>query len=104
MAGKVIDGTEVEIAQAGVLFEASRRTLPEFRALKFSLTGTVHVDFEVSAPDEAGALRQTGVRVEFPDEVRSMLEASPWTRGITIHEALGRPGMAFLERAGVGEL
>ena len=104
MAGKAVDGTEVEIQPAGLLFETTRRTSPELRPLKFSLSGGVHVDFEVSIRDERGVSQMAIVRVEFPDEVRSMLEASTWTGGITIHEALGRLGAAFLERAGVGDL
>jgi len=106
VGGKVGDGAEPKVPAAGVLFEATQRRQQqaELKLLGFALSGTVHVDFDVAVTDETGALRHTVVRVEFPDEVRSMLEASSWSRGITICEALERLGGAFLERTGIGAL
>lgn len=104
MAGKVVDGPEADL-HAGVLFEAKQREASaQVLPLRFSLSGTVHVDFDVTLTDDDGSLRHTVVRVEFPDEVRSMLEASSWTRGMTIHEALARLGASFLERVATGGL
>ena len=105
MSGKVVDGSEPEAHAAGVLFEAKqRRQRAELKLLGFALSGTVHVDFDVAVTDEAGMLHHTVVRVEFPDEVPSMLEASSWSRGTTICEALERLGGAFLERIGIGSI
>ncbi len=101
MGRKTVEASEVE-TRDGLLGVSTPARTTEVRPVLYSLTGTVHVDFDVSVTEDGGPTRHTLVRVEFPDEVRSMLEQSSWRRGITIQEALGRLGAAFLERTGVG--
>lgn len=105
MAGKAIDGTPIGARSSGHLFEkATPPSPPEARATRFTLTGTVQVEFDVLLHDADGVTRHVTVRVDFPEEVRSMLEASTWTHGTTILEALARLGAAFLERMPVASL
>jgi hypothetical protein len=105
MAGKVAEGAEKAMHSAGVLIEAEPpQPATQVRPLRITLSGTVVVDFDVSVVVADGVTNHFVVRVEFPDEVRSMLEQSTWTRGTTIHEAVSRLGAAFLERNRIGEL
>jgi hypothetical protein len=106
MAGKVGNSAESESNRgASLLVEAEPpRPAAEVRPLRIILSGTVVVEFDVAVPEGDGLARHVVVRVEFPDEVRSMLEQSTWTRGTTIHEAVSRLGAAFLERNGLGDL
>src|SRR3954470_12407032 len=106
MAGKSVDGTAASGARSsGHLFERkSPPAPPEARATRFTLTGAVQVEFDVRLTDDDGVSRHVIVRVDFPEEVRSMLEASTWTRGTTILEALARLGAAFVERMPEGSL
>jgi hypothetical protein len=105
MAGKLAEQTRGEIHDSELLFEAiAPRPTTEVRPLRVALSGTVVVDFDVTVTEGDGAARHALVRVEFPDEVRSMLEASTWTRGTSIYEAVSRLGASFLERNHVGDL
>ncbi len=58
------------------------------RARTVLLSGTVRVEYDVSVPDGSDGKRDLHVRVEFPDEVRSMLESTTWGRGSSIFEAI----------------
>jgi hypothetical protein len=102
MAGKLAECADSAAGTVGVLIDADRpQSTTVVQPLRISLSGTVVVDFDVTITECDGCARHAVVRVEFPDEVRSMLEASTWTRGATIHEVLSRLASAFLERHGI---
>src|SRR4051794_38399001 len=101
----MVQGAGVASREAGALFDGERaHATTEVRPLRIALSGTVVVDFEVAVTQPDGSATRAVVRVEFPDEVRSMLESSSWSRGTSICEAVSRLGAAFLERTGVGGL
>jgi hypothetical protein len=49
-------------------------------------------------------MRDLHVRVEFPDEVRSMLESTTWGRGSSIFEAISGVGAQYIERQAAADL
>lgn len=99
MAGKLADFARNEIVSSGHHFEVDPHTpTAEARALNVMLSGTVLVDYDVTLTESDGSIHSLVVRIEFPDEVRSMLEASTWGRGLTILEALSRLGAEFLQQ------
>lgn len=67
------------------------------RARTVLLSGTVRVEYDVSVPDGTDGNRDLHVKVEFPDEVRSMLESTTWGRGSSIFEALSGVGAQYIE-------
>lgn len=73
------------------------------RARNVTLSGTVLVDYDVTVTSSDGRPLQALVRVVFPDEVRSMLESSTWTSGLTIFDAISQLGSSYLERHGVSD-
>ncbi len=102
MAGKVAESTKRVAHEPAVVCEPEpMQPVAEVRPVRVVLSGTVRVDYDVTVTEGDGVARHLAIRVEFPDEVRSMLEASTWTRGTTIHEAVSRLGAAFLERNGL---
>ena len=99
MAGKLVECAENEAPE----FDGVQPVTPQSphavaRALNVMLSGTVLVDYDVTVTEVNGSTRNLVVRIEFPDEVRSMLEASTWGRGLTILEALSRLGAGFVEQ------
>ena len=68
------------------------------------LSGTVRVEYDVSVPDGSEGKRDLHVRVEFPDEVRSMLESTTWGRGSSIFEAISGVGAQYIERQAAADL
>jgi hypothetical protein len=105
MAGKLVESAHVKTHEVGIFVEPEQvRTDTEIRPLRVALSGTVVVEFEVTVLDGERIAGRAVVQVEFPDDVRSMLEASTWTRGTSIHEVLSRLGAAFLKRNGITEL
>jgi hypothetical protein len=100
MAGKVAESAAQNLHTASVV-GMSVDTRPTRLAtaatpLKVTLSGTVLVDFDVTVVDADGTANHVVVRVEFPDEVRSMLESSTWVRGMSIHDVVSRLGANFL--------
>jgi hypothetical protein len=71
------------------------------RTIEIKLSGSVRVDYEVTLTDLTGAEQRVNVRVEFPDEVRSMLEAFSWGHGVTIFDTLSQLGASYVEQYGV---
>ena len=57
-------------------------------AVSFDLSEVVAVDYVVTVREPDWGPRRIPVRVEFPDETRSLLESLPWTGGRTIASAL----------------
>ncbi len=105
MAGKVAESAKRVAHESALVCEPEPpQSVAEVRPVRVVLSGTVRVDYDVIVTEIEGAAKHVVVRVEFPDEVRSMLEASTWTRGTTIHEAVSRLGAAFLERNGLSGL
>lgn len=105
MAGKVAESAKRVAHESALVCETEpSMSVAEVRPVRVVLSGTVRVDYDVIVTEIEGAAKHVVVRVEFPDEVRSMLEASTWTRGTTIHEAVSRLGAAFLERNGLSGL
>jgi hypothetical protein len=98
MAGKVAQSTEYSSVDVlNFSRETVQRTLAtDARPIKVTLSGTVLVEFDVTLMSEDGTSSHIVVRVEFPDEVRSMLESSTWVRGMNIHEVVSRLGGNFL--------
>lgn len=74
------------------------------RARTVLLSGTVRVEYDVTVPDGADGERDLHVRVEFPDEVRSMLESTTWGRGSSIFEAISGVGAQYIERQAAADL
>jgi hypothetical protein len=100
MAGKVAESAENKTHNAGVV-GLPVDTIPSRLAtaatpLRVTLSGTVLVDFDVTIVEHDGTSNHIVVRVEFPDEVRSMLESSTWVRGMSIHDVVSRLGANFL--------
>ena len=100
MAGKVAESAENNIHTAsvvGIPVDAGpSRFATDAIPLRVTLSGTVLVDFDVTVVDVDGTSNHVVVRVEFPDEVRSMLESSTWVRGMSIHDVVSRLGANFL--------
>jgi hypothetical protein len=71
---------------------------PTVRVSAVELSHTVAVQYEVSLTRPNGAPGRALVRVQFPDEVRAMLETSTWSRGATILESIASLGTAYLGR------
>ena len=97
-------GNSVHDAAAAVLEHTQPRpTTPNSlaRTIEIKLSGSVRVDYEVTLTDLAGAQQRVNVRVEFPDEVRAMLEAFSWGRGVTIFDTLSQLGASYVEQYGV---
>ena len=94
MVGKL----ECAAADAATQPTGTGHLFAEVRPINVMLSGTVLVDYDVTLHDVDGAVRTLVVRIEFPDEVRSMLEASTWGRGVTILDALSRLGATFVEQ------
>lgn len=84
----------------GAAVSASTTNTPKARVVSIGLSSTVYVDYDVTIGQGDGSTSHSNVRVEFPDEVRSMLETSTWGRGASILEAIGRLGAAYVERLG----
>jgi hypothetical protein len=76
----------------------------EARVLSVGLSATVYVDYDVTIHQKDGSTSHSNVRVEFPDEVRSMLVMSTWGRGASIMEAIARLGAAYVKRLGAAGL
>jgi hypothetical protein len=70
---------------------------PTVRVSAVELSHTVAVQYEVSVHGPDGSGRAL-VRVQFPDEVRAMLETSTWSHGATILESIASLGTAYLAR------
>ena len=98
MAGKVAELAEASAPHGTLYHSDPHAPVAEARAIDVVLSGTVRVDYEVALTDADGTCRHLPIRVEFPDEVRSMLEASTWGRGVTILEAITRLGATFIEK------
>ena len=100
MAGKVAGSAEKNTHDATVVGLAvdaiASRLAMEATPLRITLSGTVNVDFDVTVVGDDGTSNHIVVRVEFPDEVRSMLESSTWVRGTSIHDVVSRLGANFL--------
>jgi hypothetical protein len=97
MAAKVADrGRSVGIDFIGPRSRA--RGVASARVVSVQLSQTVSVEYDVTLAEGAGATEHARVRVQFPDEVRAMLETSTWSRGASIMEAIGRLGAAYVER------
>jgi hypothetical protein len=79
-------------------------SIPEAKVLGVGLSSTVYVDYDVTIVQTDGSLSHSNVRIEFPDEVRSMLETSTWGRGASIMEAIARLGAAYVKRLGAAGL
>lgn len=99
MVGKGVDFTQASLPES----VTGPATSPgEFaihlRLLHITLSGTVLVDYELEVEDPQSGSSRAVVRVEFPDEVRSMLESSTWSRGTSILEAVSQLGATYLER------
>jgi hypothetical protein len=93
-AAAVVDHTQLRPAHPTTLA----------RTIEVTLSGSVRVDYEVTLTDELGTERRLNVRVEFPDEVRSMLEGSSWGRGVTIFDTLSQLGASYVAQYGVDGL
>jgi hypothetical protein len=70
------------------------------RLRNVALSGTIVAEYDVAFGDGGDGECRTVVRVQFPDEVRAILESSTWSRGATILDALGRLGIDYIERLG----
>jgi hypothetical protein len=93
-------GTQAEHADRGTGEAMNHPTVgvSEARVLSVGLSSTVYVDYDVTIRQNDGSTSHSNVRVEFPDEVRSMLETSTWGRGASIMEAIARLGAAYVKR------
>jgi hypothetical protein len=63
------------------------------RPLRCNLGRTVSVDYEIALPAD-GAERRSEVRIEFPDEVRGLLETACGGAGVV--ETIDQVGAAYL--------
>jgi hypothetical protein len=98
MVGKLECAAADDAIDTGTQAPANGHMDAEVRPINVMLSGTVLVDYDVTIRDVDGTVRTIVVRIEFPDEVRSMLEASTWGRGVTILEAISRLGATFVEQ------
>ena len=68
------------------------------RVSTVELSLNVSVQYELSIQNEGAPARHARVRVQFPDEVRAMLETTTWSSGATILESIVGLGTAYLNR------
>jgi hypothetical protein len=69
-----------------------------------SLSGTVSSSCIVLVRTASEAEHRIEVRVEFPDEARSLLEAVTWRGGTTILETIAQVSASCIARAGAARL
>jgi hypothetical protein len=62
------------------------------------LADRVEVGWRAVATGPDGASHAVETWVEFPDDVRSLLELATWSRGLTIRDLLERVAAAHLDR------
>lgn len=68
-------------------------------AVSFDLSSVVAVDYDLTVRELDRDPRRVHVRVEFPDETRSLLESLTWTGGRRIVSVLERIGATAIEGA-----
>lgn len=76
--------------------ETQAESLVRVSAVELSLT--VAVQYEVAVVAADGTTRRAKVRVQFPDEIRAMLETVTWSSGATILESIATLGLNYLNR------
>lgn len=103
MASKRAESFGTEASLVGLDCDAKPGDVNSVKARNVSLSGTIVVDYDITVTGTDGSPVKALVRVVFPDEVRSMLEASSWTRGLTIFDAISQLGASYLERYGVSD-
>ncbi len=103
MASKRAEAFGAEATLVGLECDSKPGDVNSVKARNVMLSGTVLVDYDITVTSSDGSPVKALVRVVFPDEVRSMLEASSWTRGLTIFDAISQLGATYLERYGVSE-
>ncbi len=65
---------------------------------RFVFAGAVSVGWDAGAPGPDGTPHGIDTWVEFPDEVRSLLELAPWRPDVTIRRVLEALATAFVQR------
>jgi hypothetical protein len=79
--------------------------VPNPNPVRLNLSGSVFVDYDVAIVDESGSEQHLEIRVQFPDEVRSLLETMSWRGGARMTEKLSDIGTSYVLRVfGEGNL
>ena len=66
--------------------------------VRLNLSGSVFVDYDLTMADETGLEQRLEIRVQFPDEVRSLLETMSWRGGVRMTEKLSEIGASYVLR------
>ena len=97
LSNKIARAAQVQ-APASVAHHESAAQVLNPNPVRLNLSGSVFVDYDMTIVDETGAEQCLEIRVQFPDEVRALLETMSWRGGVRMTEKLSDIGTSYLLR------